>query len=177
MQTIDKHFRNLAKAAFQRHGFASEQLAAQWRVIVGEQVAAISRPEKIKWPRGNDASGHQSGGTLQVKAQAGRALELHYETPRIIERVNQFLGYGAITALKVTPDNAPLPEPKIPRKLMKPEAAKAWAENFDDIEDPDLKAALSKLASFSAPNGPKRTFSTGVNRVLSPSPNSSRKTP
>ena len=177
MQTIDKHFRNLAKAAFQRHGFASEQLVAQWRVIVGEQVASISRPEKIKWPRGNDASGHQSGGTLQVKAQAGRALELHYETPRIIERVNQFLGYGAITALKVTPDNAPLPEPKIPRKPMKPEAAKAWAENFDDIEDPDLKAALARLASFSAPNGPKTTFSTGVNRVLSQSPNSSRKTP
>ena len=175
MQTIDKHFRVLAKAAFQRHGFASEQLVAQWRVIVGDQVAAISRPEKIKWPRGNDASGHQSGGTLVLKALAGRALELHYETPRIIERVNQFLGYGAIAALKVTPDNSPLPIPKVPRKPMKPEAAKAWAENFKDIEDTDLKAALSKLASFSAPNGPKNTFSTGVNRVLSQSPNSSRK--
>ncbi len=177
MQTIDKHFRNLAKAAFQRHGFASEQLVAQWRVIVGEQVAAISRPEKIKWPRGNDASGHQSGGTLVLKATSGRALELHYETPRIIERVNQFLGYGAIAALKVTPDNSPPPALKIPRKPMKPEAAKAWADSFDDIADPDLKAALSKLASFSAPNGPKTTFSTGVNRVLSQSPNSSRKTP
>lgn len=175
MQTIDKHFRNLAKAAFQRHGFASEQLLARWQLIVGDQVAAISRPEKIKWPRGNDGSGHQSGGTLVLKAIAGRALELHYETPRIIEKVNQFLGYGAIAALKVMPDNSPPPPTKIPRKLMKPEAAKAWAENFDDIEDLDLKAALSKLASFSAPNGPKNTFSTGVNRVLSPSPNSSRK--
>ena len=176
MQTIDKHFRNLAKAAFQRHGFASEQLVARWRVIVGDEVAAICRPEKIKWPRGNNASGHQSGGTLLLKAVAGRALELHYESPRIIEKVNQFLGYGAIAALKVSPDNSPPPPTKIPRKPMKSEAAKAWAENFDGIEDPDLKAALAKLASFSAPNGPKLAFSTGANRVLSPSPNSSRKT-
>ena len=177
MQTIDKLFRNLAKAAFQRHGFASEQLVARWRVIVGDEVAAICRPEKIKWPRGNDASGHQSGGTLLLKAVAGRALELHYESPRIIEKVNQFLGYGAIAALKVSPDNSPPPPTKIPRKPMKSEAAKAWAENFDGIEDPDLKAALAKLASFSAPNGPKLAFSTGANRVLSPSPNSSRKNP
>ena len=177
MESLNKHFAAITRPAFQRHGFASEQLVAQWRVIVGDEVAAISRPEKIKWPRGNDASGHQSGGTLVLKAIAGRTLELHYETPRIIEKVNQFLGYGAIAALKVTPDNAPPPPTKIPRKPMKPEAAKAWAENFDDIEDSDLKAALSKLASFSAPNGPKIAFSTGVNRVLSPSPNSSRKTP
>ena len=177
MQTIDKHFRTLAKAAFQRHGFASEQLLARWRVIVGDGVADVSRPEKINWPRGNDGSGHQFGGTLVLKASAGRALELHYETPRIIEKVNQFLGYGAITALKVMPDNSPPPLIKIPRKPMKVEAAKAWAENFDGIDDPDLKAALSKLASFSAPNGPKTAFSTGTNRVLSQSPNSSRKNP
>ena len=177
MQTIDKHFRNLAKAAFQRHGFASEQLVAQWRVIVGDEMAAISAPDKIKWPRSNTDNSHQTGGTLVLRAAPGRGLELHYDAPRIIERVNQYLGYGAITTLKVNQSNLPEPAPLTLRKPMKPEAAKAWAEKFDDIADEDLKTALLRLARFTAPNGPKSAFSTGAHRVLSQSPNSSRKNP
>ncbi|MDE2445757.1 MAG: DUF721 domain-containing protein [Alphaproteobacteria bacterium] len=176
MQTIDKHFRNLAKAAFQRHGFASEQVVAQWAAIVGPAVAMICAPEKIKWPRGYAEGSSLSGGTLVVCAAAGLALELQYETPRIIERVNQYLGYGAITALKIIQGNQPVRLPKTPPKPMKPEAIKAWNQEFDDIADQDLKAALGRLARFAAPNGPKPAFSTGANRVLSPSPNSSRKT-
>ena len=176
MQTIDKHFRTLAKAAFVRHGFASEQLVAQWRAVVGDEMAAISTPDKINWPRSSAETARKMGGTLVLKAAAGRGLELQYGSPRIIERVNQFLGYGAITALKIIQSNMAVPAPSIPRKPMKPEAVKAWAAKFDDIADEDLKAALGRLASFTAPNGPTPMFSTGEIRVLSQSPTSSRKT-
>jgi hypothetical protein len=175
MQTIDKHFRNIAKVAFQRHGFASEQVVAQWSAIVGPAVAMICTPEKIKWPRGAAENSQQMGGTLVLRAAAGLALELHYETPRIIERVNQYLGYGAITALKIIQGDQPVKLPPAPAKPMNPLAAKAWNTQFDDIADQDLKDALGRLARFAAPNGPKPAFSTGPNRVLSPSPNSSRK--
>ena len=175
MQTIDKHFRTLAKAAFERHGFANEQLVSGWAAIVGADMAAISAPDKIKWPRISVNNTRQIGGTLVLRAAAGRGLELHYEAPRIIERVNQYLGYGAITTLKVVQSGLPMKQPPIPRKPMKPEAAKAWAAKFEDIADEDLKAALARLARFTAPNGPKLTFSTGEIRVLSHPPTSSRK--
>jgi hypothetical protein len=94
METLDKHFRNLAKAAFVRHGFASEQLISQWSVIVGQPFAAFSVPDKIKWPRNTTENARKTGGALIIRAAAGRGLELHYEAPRIMERVNQFLHHA-----------------------------------------------------------------------------------
>jgi hypothetical protein len=164
METLDKHFRNLAKAAFQRHGFASEQLISQWGVIAGAQFSDFSVPDKIKWPRGAGDTSQKLGGTLVLRATAGRALELHYDIPRLIERVNQFLGYGAIAAIKIVQSNLPEPAPKIPSRPMAPAAAKAWNARIDDIADENLKAALARLASHAAPNGPKPDFSTGGNR-------------
>ena len=178
METLDKHFRNLAQAAFQRHGFASEQLVAQWRAIVGDALAAISTPGKINWPRMASEASRKMGGTLVLRAAAGRGLELHYEAPRIIEKVNQFLGYGAIAALKIVQDPLKTATSPPPRRMIKPEAAQAWAARFDDIADADLKAALTRLSAFAAPSGPQHpSFSTGENRVLSHPPTSSRKKP
>lgn len=175
METLDKYFRNLAKAAFVRHGFASEQLISQWGVIAGEEFAAFSVPDRIKWPRSVAESERKLGGTLVLRAAAGRALELHYGTPRLIERVNQFLGYGAISAVKIVQSNLPAKAAKPQPRPMKPEAAKAWAAQINDIADDSLKAALARLASYAAPNGPDCPLSTGENRDWSNPTTSSRK--
>ncbi len=176
METLNKHFSTIAKAAFQRHGFASEQLAAQWSLIAGDTVASISKPDKIKWPTQGGAQ--KQGGTLHLRAQAGRALEVHYEIPRIIERANQFLGYGAITAIKViqTADEPALLRPA--KRPMSARAQAAWNAKLSAIHDEALKASLAKLAAHTAPQGPTDSpFSTGENRGFASPPTSSRKTP
>ena len=174
METLNKHFSLIAKAAFQRHGFASEQLAAQWSLIVGDAVASVATPDKIKWPTQGGAQ--KQGGTLTLKAKAGRALEVQYEIPRIIEKLNQFLGYGAISAIKVI-QTADLPDMPKPIKRPMSQAAKAaWDQKFESIEDEHLKAALAKLAQHTAPKGPTPApFSTGENRGFATHPTSSRK--
>ena len=178
METLDKHFRVLAKAAFARHGFASEQLISQWSVIVGQPYAAYCVPDKINWPRSAADAARKMGGTLVLRAAAGRGLELQYEAPRIIERVNQFLGYGAITALKIMQDSLTVKQTKPPLVSISPEAQQAWQEKIDDIADDELKAALARLAAHAAPNGPiAQTFSTGENRDWPLPPTSDRKTP
>lgn len=177
METLDKHFRTLAKAAFVRHGFASEQLISQWGVIAGEEFAAFSVPDKIKWPRSNSETDRKFGGTLIIRAAAGRALELQYAAPRLIERVNQYLGYGAISTLKIVQGHLKQRMPRPEAKPMKPEAALAWAEKMDEITNEDLKAALSRLAAHAAPNGPKPNFSTGENRDWPQPSTSVRKNP
>lgn len=176
METLDKHFRVLAKAAFVRHGFASEQLISQWAVIIGQPYAGYCVPDKINWPRSAADTARKTGGTLVLRAAAGRGLELQYESQRIIERVNQFLGYGAITALKIMQDSLAVDQPKPAPHPISAQAKQAWQEKIDDIADDELKAALFRLAAHAAPNGPKpSTFSTGENRDWPLSPTSDRK--
>jgi hypothetical protein len=164
METLNKYFGNLAKAAFVRHGFASEQIVSQWDAVVGPAISAFCLPDKIIWPKSASEMVRKSGGTLVLRAHAGRALELQYETPRIMERVNQFLGYGAITAVKVIQTNFSPPQPQSTQKPMTASAIAAWDEKIADITDEYLKLALARLAANAAPHGPKQRLSTGENR-------------
>ena len=173
MESLNRHFAAIAKEAFQRHGFASEQIAAQWAAIAGDSLASVARPERIKWPR---SSGEKlQGGTLVLRAPAGRALEVHYEIPKLIERLNQFLGYGAIQNIKVvqTPDVPPVgPTPK---PQPRPSVIRAWESAMTGIDDSDLKAALGRLGSQISPQGPSPAFSTGPIPDFDQPPTSSRK--
>lgn len=172
METLNRHFREIALAAFQRHGFASAELAAQWPAIAGDSVATISAPGKISWPRANDKSAQKQGGTLTLNAAQGRALELQYATPRIIERVNQFLGYRAITAIKIIQADF---SPVVRHSVVPASPSPAWEESLAAIAEPELQAALRRMAAHAAPKGPSdKSFSTGENRVLSQQLTSSR---
>ena len=173
MESLNKHFSALAKAAFQRHGLASEQVAAQWAVIVGPELAAATRPEKIRWPQSAESQRQKLGGTLVVRAYAGMALDVHYQVPRIIEKVNQFLGYGAITTVKVLASPEAPPVAPAPRHPPRPETLAAWGQHLSGIADRDLQTALARLATHLQPGGP---FSTWKNTDFAQPPISSRKT-
>ena len=176
MESLNKHFSVLAKAAFQRHGFASEQLAAQWALIVGPELAATTSPEKIRWPQTAQSQSQKLGGTLVIRAQAGRALDVHYEISRIIEKVNQFLGYGAISSVKVLASADLPPASPIAKRPPRPETLDAWGQQMTGIADNDLKSALARLGAEISPKGPNASpFSTGEIRGFDQPPTSSRK--
>lgn len=171
MESLNRHFAAISKAAFQRHGFASLELAAQWRVIVGDCAAADAHPEKINWPKQAEAKA-KFGGTLVLRVPAAFALDIHYDTPRLIDRVNQYLGHAAICAIKIL-KTADLPLPKRPRAEASPKATQAWVSSLpSSIIDPELKAALARLGSAIKPQGP---FSTGEITGFAPPQTSSRK--
>ncbi len=145
MRTLDKDFRALTRAAFARYGFAYGELITQWPAIVGDSVAQWSEPERIKWPRAG-ADERKQGGTLVIRATPGRGLDLQHETPRIIERINAFYGYGAIAAIKIR--QAPLGrKTAAPRTLpaLGAGAAQALESELDGVADPSLKEALRRL--------------------------------
>jgi hypothetical protein len=137
METLAKHFRNLTKPVFQKHGFAQAELLSRWADIAGADISAAARPERIRWPKGSDAV--KQGGTLHLVAKAGKALDIQYATPTIIARVNSYLGFNAIAAVKVMASQELPPAPK----LAKPAAP---APHFSGIDDGDLQAALGRLA-------------------------------
>jgi hypothetical protein len=142
MQTLDKHFRKLTEPVFKKHGFAQGDVLAHWPQIVGEQAAAISSPEKIRWPHGKDA---KSGGTLHVKVQTGRGLDVEYAAAGILERVNQFLGYQGVVALKVVQSHDFRPSIKVARKAAEP--SPAILARVAPVADIELQAALARLGA------------------------------
>ena len=155
METLSKHFREITKAAFARYGFAQADVVANWDAIVGEELAAVSAPERIKWPRGAGEEAQKQGGTLVIRAAPGRALELQYEASRIISRINSFFGYGAVAGLKVM-QAAELGtgRPRAPALPEKP----VREQELSTVEDPSLREALERLgrgvaAAKSSPQG------------------------
>jgi hypothetical protein len=144
METLGKHFNALAKVALQKHGFAQADLLSHWDVIAGD-ISAIAIPERIRWPR--QVGGERiQGGTLVLKVNPGRALDVQYQIPQLIERLNQFLGYGAIGAIKVLQASQVVARPK-PKPAPPPVPSSAVQEQVGNITDEPLKEALLKLGA------------------------------
>ena len=79
-----------------KNGFAEADVLLRWAEIVGAGHSAKCRPVKVTYR-------HRShGATLVVQTDSARAPEIEHQKARIIERVNQFYGYGAIRHLKIT---------------------------------------------------------------------------
>jgi hypothetical protein len=142
METLSKHFREITKAAFARYGFAEADVVANWEEIVGPELAAVSAPDRIRWPRGAGEQAQKQGGTLVIRAAPGRALELQYEGSRIISRINSFFGYGAIAGVRVMQAQAlpqgPRKPPEIPEKPV-------CEQELASLDESPLKSALERL--------------------------------
>ena len=148
MERLDKHFEKLTKASFARYGFAYGELLARWPDIVGQNLSQHCEPERIKWPRGTGESEQKLGGTLIIRAVPGRSLDLQHQTHNIIERINQFYGYGAVTSVKIVQSHDLRPK-LLKNKINTLDAGTETrlAGELQAISDENLRAALQKLGS------------------------------
>jgi hypothetical protein len=128
-----------------RRGFATADLMAGWADIVGARYAECSLPEKIVWPRG--ATQDDSAGVLIVRVDGPRALYLQHEAGQIVERVNAFIGHGAIGRIKIVQGTVNA-RPTAHEPMRKPLGAQEEAElasTLAGVESDDLRAALDQL--------------------------------
>lgn len=140
--------KGLADAAGRR-GFAEPEILLRWTEIVGAALAPHCRPVKVVYGRSPAL-----GATLVIEATGARATEIEHLGPRMIERINGYYGYRAISRLRVTQaagcatgfaeDGAAFagkPEDGEPPA----EAAARAAALTKDIRDPALRAVLTRL--------------------------------
>lgn len=89
----------LTKTAFRNtlggRGFAEAGLITEWASIVGDEIARVSQPLQLGFPRGE-----RKGGVLTIACSGAAALELQHLKPQILERVNTHFGYGAVAELR-----------------------------------------------------------------------------
>jgi len=131
---------DIAGSTFKRFGFVQGAVVSRWHEIVGERYAKVSTPESIRFP-----SGKKSGGTLTLTVEGAHAPLIQHLGPLIIERVNRFFGYEAISKIAFRQGRAPKVEPKLARPAAAP-LPKDIGEGLRQIADPELRACLESLA-------------------------------
>ncbi len=133
--------------ALRRKTGISVELVNGWDEIVGEKLAASTRPEKINWPaRGANPDDFRPG-TLLLACDQSVALHIQHSTAGIVSRVNAFFGYAAIDRVKII--QKPVrrlegPKRKKRGKLSESERSRI-ASVTSSIEDEGLRKALERL--------------------------------
>lgn len=124
--------------AFRRFGFARGALLTRWKEIVGPVYARWSVPEELRPGRGKAA-----GATLVIRVESAFATQMQHVEAQIRERANLVLGGGAIAAVRLVHGAIPRP----PARAAPPSARGAGrAANLRDVRDPEMRAALERLA-------------------------------
>lgn len=147
--------------ALAAQGFAGRAIVSLWPEIVGERLAARSRPLKIDWPRRRPAPGEATEpATMVVRVEGAFALEMQQLGPLVIERVNTHLGWRAVgkLVLKQGPVAAPVvakPAPKLDGA-----AATRIDEQVACVADEGLRQALARLGRAVAINAKTRGHDT-----------------
>ncbi|WP_407985666.1 DUF721 domain-containing protein [Pontixanthobacter gangjinensis] len=133
----------IGRTAFRRFGFVQSSVVTRWPEIVGNHHAKVCAPEAIRFPPGD-----KENGILQLVVVPAHAPLIQHVIPEIIERVNRFFGYQAVSRVKIRQgavqppaDNRPASSPPslkpIPMEL---------GDSLRDIGDPELRTVLESLA-------------------------------
>ncbi len=132
---------DVAKKAWRSRGFINHEILSRWGDITGPETAQQSVPIKMVFPRGE-----RMHAVLHLKVTPAHALMVQHNEPRIIERINGFFGYSAVSRIRIhqgpvpnrtTPKAAPTPEPD-PKALAKSDRL------TKPVKDDKLRALLQR---------------------------------
>jgi hypothetical protein len=139
--------------AARARGFATTALLSDWPAIVGRELAQFTTPDRVVWPRRYDETevenpkrGRRSeGATLVLRIEGPRAIEVQHRAGQILERVNAYFGYRAVTEMRIL--QAP-----VARAAKRPPSRPAPLPTYSlpqsaGIEDEGLRRALSRLGA------------------------------
>ena len=133
----------VGRTAFRKFGFVQSSVVTRWPEIVGERHARVCMPEAIRFP-----PGEKCDGILQLLVVPAHAPLISHVIPEIIERVNRFFGYNAVSRVKLRQGAVQPPAAK-ERPTAPPSLRPIPFELGDslrDIGDPELRTVLESLA-------------------------------
>ena len=133
------------KALDEKFGRGPDALKARWKEIVGEVLARRSEPARLIKSRTGAA-------TLELRVDGPAAALIQHQSGQILQRVNLYLGGGAVTALRIIqgplrPSLSGRPPPKRRRKAqpLDSEREAELAQSVAPAKDEALRAALTWL--------------------------------
>ena len=138
------------REASEKRGFAVSRLLTHWSEVVGETVAAVTRPVEVSYGKGG------MGATLTILTTGPQAPMIEMQKEQICERVNACYGYRAIARVRIT-QTAPTgfaegqavfaPAPKAAAPAPDPEIEASSACLSKDVTNDELRLALQALGA------------------------------
>ena len=128
-------------------GFAQSRVLTHWLEIVGNDIAAITRPVEVSYGRGG------MGATLSILTTGAHAPMIEMQKEAIRAKVNAVYGYNAIARVRIT-QTAPIgfsegqAEFQVKTKAkpaLNPEVQKRAEQTARTVTDQNLRRALEEL--------------------------------
>ena len=118
------------------------RLKADWPAVVGPELARTTRPDALLAGRGARA-----GKALRLKVSGATALEVQHRSSQIVERVNAYFGHRVIDDVRIVQGVIPGPPPARRTPRPDPVVEQVVASRTAAVQDPDLRAALTRLGA------------------------------
>lgn len=141
MRSLRQIISKLTDPIYQQQGFIRSTIIMDWKLIVGSRFSQYCQPEKITFP-----FERKTGGRLVLRTTSSFATGLQYEEPVIIEKINQYFGYGAVE--KIIIRHGPIDKGGangLPRKKLDEKTAQEITQAVGSIENTNLRDALYNL--------------------------------
>jgi hypothetical protein len=126
---------SLTRPAFRRQGPAAAQILADWPLIIGPELAAITQPRRL------------ARGTLTIACSGPVAMELQHLAPELMARINAQLGAEPVQRLRFVQTvlrRVPLAGPTAPPSAAARRAAERAVGHLPAGELRDALAALGR---------------------------------
>lgn len=85
---------SIVRPLFKHQGISDALLLMEWKTIIGSQYAPYIECEKIKFPPGK-----KTDGTIILWVEKAMALFVQHTELILLEKINTFFGYKAITRI------------------------------------------------------------------------------
>jgi hypothetical protein len=141
--SVDRLVGRVLGPVARRRGFAEATILAEWGSVVGPLLAGRCQPMRVDFPRGR-----AQGGTLELHARGGAALEIQHLAPQLVERVNRYFGFPAVRRIRLV-QSPPTAHRRVSVKVaappLAPEAELSLRRSVGALADEPLGQALLAL--------------------------------
>lgn len=130
---------------FKRKYIALGRIVTRWKDIMGEKMAGIAQPLKIRY-RKPKRKGDRPEAILDIAASSANASLLVMQKGVLLEKINHIFGEQLVTDINFvhTPSNA-APKPKQPTKSLTAEEKNSLSHMLKDIEDDAIRDRLEQM--------------------------------
>lgn len=158
LQNMNVVVGSFARKILGKKAFIEADIIHNWSDIVGEEIAQLSKPLRVDFKKDE-----RRNGVLHIEAASGAlALELQQKSKIIMDKVNVFFGYEAVSRLKIMQNLQIMKEEKkslytdnSEKKLVTEEEENYIRQQLKGINNSELSSVLEQIGQFLVANNKK----------------------